>query len=145
MEGRAHVCRNRKGRKVMVFRKPEAQVERVLRRRFGWVRSPTVLREYSAVLLDVAVWMRERGYMQGVDSLEWDQAQELMAEKLQEWYEAKAEMLCKALDRLPGVRGKTALCWSGKLAERQMGRRENTEKTPGHILARPEKTASGQF
>lgn len=120
MEGGAHVCRKRNGGKVMVFRKPEVQVRGVLRRRLGWVRSPSVLKEYGALLLGVAVWMREKGYMQGLDGLEWDQAQELVGEKGLEWDAARVAVLRDVLDRLPGVRGKAGLCWSGKQAERQV-------------------------
>lgn len=112
-EGRVHVCRTRKGRVITVFRKPEAQVERVLRRRFAWVRSRSVMGEYRMALLAVALWMRERGYMQGVEGLEWDQAQEFMAEKAAGMDEERGEIYRKVLGRLPGVQRRVPLCRGG--------------------------------
>ena len=102
--------RTKKGRVRVSFRKPERQMEVTLKRRFSWVRSASMVDAYRGVLLEVANWMRERGYMHGLDWLTTQQAVEFLGEKAVRVDREKLEFYRDTLRRLPNVDFRTALC-----------------------------------
>ena len=103
------VLRTKKGRVRVSFRKPERQVEVTLKRRFFRVRSASMVDAYRAVLLEVANWMRERGYMHGLDWLTTQQAGEFLGEKAVHVDREKLEFHRDTLRRLPNVDVRTTL------------------------------------
>ena len=103
------VLRTKKGRVRTSFRKPENQVEFTLKRRFSWVRSASMIDAYRGVLLEVANWMRRRGYMQGLYRLTTQQADKFLDEKAVQVDREKLEFYRDTLRRLPNVHIRTAL------------------------------------
>ena len=95
--------RTKKGRVRVSFRKSENQVEFTLKRRFFWVRSASMVDAYRAVLLEVANWMRERGYRHGLDWLTTQQAVEFLDEKAVHVDRKKLALYQDTVRRLPNV------------------------------------------
>ena len=81
----------------------QSQVEVTLKRRFSWIRSASMVDAYRGVLLEVANWMRERGYMHGLDWLTTQQTREFLDDKAVHVDREKLEFYRDTLRRLPNV------------------------------------------